>query len=59
MQKAFAFRHDPQIEFASAIVSAWPKRAEFETHRRNATNGAASNPLLAANLATHLSSNGQ
>ena len=59
MRKAFAFRPDPQIEFASAIVSAWPKRTEFETHRRNAVNGAAANPLLAANLASHLPSSGQ
>jgi hypothetical protein len=55
VRKAFAFRHDPEIEFASAIIATWPKRAEFETHRRNAESGAKADSLLAANLATHLS----
>lgn len=55
VQKAFAFRHDPEIEFASAIIATWPKRAEYQTHRRNALAAAESSPLLAANLQTHLS----
>jgi hypothetical protein len=59
VRKAFAFRHDPEIEFASAIIAAWPKRADYETHRRNALAGAKSSSLLAANLATHLQSSGQ
>jgi hypothetical protein len=54
VQKAYAFRHDPEIEFASAIMAASPKRAEYETHRRNAVAGAKPNSLLAANLGTHL-----
>jgi len=54
VQKAHAFRADAEIEFASAIIAASPKRAEYETHRRNAVAGAQSSNLLAANVGTHL-----
>lgn len=54
VQKAYAFRHDAEIEFASAIIAASPKRVEYDAHRRNAVAGAQPNSLLAANLATHL-----
>src|SRR3989442_1745327 len=55
VQKAYVFRHDAEIEFASAIMAASPKRAEYDAHRRNAESGAKTDSLLAANLATHLS----
>jgi hypothetical protein len=54
VQKAYAFRHDAEIEFASAIIAASPKRPEYDTHRRNAVAGASANSLLAANVGTHL-----
>ena len=43
------------MEFAAAIISVWPKRASYDTHVRNATAGASSDPLLAANLTGHIS----
>ena len=54
VQKAIALQKDPQMEFAAAIISAWPKRAEHTEHVRNATAGAANDPLLSKNLAGHL-----
>ena len=54
VQKAYMFRHDAEIEFASAIIAASPKRPEYETHRRNAVAGALASSLLAANVGTHL-----
>lgn len=50
VRKALAFKHDPEIEFASAIIASSPRRAEFEAHRRDAQIGAKTDSLLAANL---------
>jgi hypothetical protein len=55
VQKAYAFRHDAQIAFASAIIAASPKRSDFDAHRRDALAGAKTDALLSANIATHLS----
>jgi hypothetical protein len=55
VQKAYAFRPDAEIAFASAIIAASPKRAEFEAHRRDALAGAKTDTLLSTNIVTHLS----
>ena len=55
VQKAYTFRQDPQIAFASAIIAASPKRADFDAHRRDALAGAKTDALLSANIAAHLS----
>jgi len=44
---------DPEIEFALALASSWPKRKEHDTHLTRARTGAKPSSLLAANLATH------
>jgi hypothetical protein len=54
VQKANAFQNDPQIEFAAAIISLWPKRADHDAHVKNAEAAANTDPLIAANLAAHL-----
>ncbi len=50
--------NDPEMEFAAAVVSVWPRRAEHEEHFRKAVAGAASDPLLAKNLLEHFSDRG-
>ena len=55
VQKAYAFQRDAEIAFASAIIAASPKRADFDAHRRDALAGAKTDALLSANIATHLS----
>ena len=55
VQKAYAFQRDAEIAFASAIIAASPKRADFDAHRRDAVAGAKTDALLSANIATHLS----
>jgi hypothetical protein len=48
--------HDPDMEFALALASAWPmKRAEHLEHLARARAGAKSGSLLATNLASHFS----
>ena len=44
---------DPEMEFAAAVVSSWPKREQHEKHLHNAVAGAANDPLLATNLTAH------
>ncbi len=46
---------NPQMEFAAAMVTSWPRRARHDEHVAKAAAGAARDSLLAANLATHLS----
>jgi len=55
VQKAYVFSRDAEIAFASAIIAAYPKRADFDAHRRDALAGAKTDALLSANIATHLS----
>lgn len=44
---------DPEMEFALALASSWPKRTGHEGHLARARRGAAEGSLLAANLASH------
>lgn len=46
---------DPDMEFALALASSWPKRPERTEHLARARAGAKPGSLLAANLATHFS----
>ena len=41
---------DPEMEFAAAKVSAWPRQAGYETHLQKAAAGANNDRLLATNL---------
>ncbi len=41
---------DPEMEFAAALVTWWPKTDRHDEHLRIAAAGAAQDPLLAANL---------
>ena len=54
VQKAIALKTDPQMEFAAAIISAWPRRADHAEHVRLATAAAPKDELLGRNLSGHL-----
>jgi hypothetical protein len=54
--KALALRGpDPEMEFALALASAWPKGKQHEQHLARARAGAKRGSLLASNLASHFS----
>ena len=46
--------NDPEMEFAAAVITLWPKRAGYEEHLRKAIAGVTSDPLLASNLTSHI-----
>jgi hypothetical protein len=46
---------DPDMEFALALATSWPKRKEHADHLTRARAGAKSGSLLASNLASHFS----
>ena len=53
--KALQLRgNDPEMEFAAALITLWPKKAGHEEHLRKAVAGATSDPLLASNLTNHI-----
>lgn len=47
-------RGSPEMHFAAAMVTIWPRRAEHAAHRIAAIKGASADPLLQRNLAAHL-----
>jgi len=55
LTKALELRggHDPEIEFALALASGWPKRPEHAGHIARARAGAKPGTLLAANVESH------
>jgi hypothetical protein len=54
--KALALRgSDPDMEFALALASSYPKRKEHEQHLARARAGAKAGSLLANNIASHFS----
>ena len=56
LKKALELRGpDPDMEFALALASSWPKRPERDQHLERARAGAKPGSLLAANLASHFS----
>jgi hypothetical protein len=46
---------DPEMEFALALASSWPKQKEHQRHLAQARAGAKPGSLLARNLASHFS----
>jgi hypothetical protein len=46
---------DPEMEFALALASSWPKNKEHTLHLSRARAGAKAGSLLALNLASHFS----
>jgi len=52
VQKALAFRADPQIEFAAAVIASSPRRSDYADHVRNAQAAAKADALIASNLPT-------
>jgi hypothetical protein len=54
IQKAIALTNDPQMEFAAAIITAWPKRSTHPDHVRKATAAAPTDQLLNRNLSDHV-----
>ncbi len=44
---------NPEIEFACALMTVWPKRAEHNRHLQKAGAAARSNSLLSTNLEVH------
>ena len=52
VQKALAFRADPQIEFAAAVIASSPRRPDYADHVRNAQAASKADALLASNVAS-------
>src|SRR5688572_23359074 len=56
MVKALELRGpDPEIEFALALATSWPKQDQHQQHLARARAGAKEGSLLASNLASHFS----
>lgn len=49
---------DPQMEFAAAVITAWPRQKSYDAHLRKAVSGATDGSLLAENLVTHFGHEG-
>ncbi len=47
---------DPEMEFAAAIIAAYPRQKSYDAHLRKAVSGATDGSLLARNLVTHFGS---
>jgi hypothetical protein len=50
--------NDPEMEFAAAVITLWPKRPQHQEHLQNAIAGAQNDALLASNLLSHFPSLG-
>ena len=50
---------DPEMEFAAALITIWPKRETHQQHLRKAVAGAAEGSLLARNLVSHFDDRGR
>jgi hypothetical protein len=44
---------NPEIEFACAMITVWPKNSAHSQHLQKARAAAKTNPLLAANIESH------
>jgi hypothetical protein len=56
LSQAVALRgSNPEMEFALALASSWPRNDQFAFHLAKARAGAAKGTLLALNLESHLS----
>ena len=49
---------DPEMEFAAAVITAWPRQKSYDAHLRKAVAGASDSSLLARNLITHFGKEG-
>jgi hypothetical protein len=59
IRQALALRgNDPQMEFAAAIVTVWPRREEHQDHFSKSVAGAAGDSLLTRNLLDHFAERG-
>ncbi|HYK88308.1 MAG TPA: hypothetical protein VE398_06040 [Acidobacteriota bacterium] len=60
IQEALQARgNDPEMEFAAALATLWPKNEHHQEHFRKAVAGAAGDSLLAANLLNHFPDRGK
>ena len=59
VQRALSLRgQDPEMEFAAAVITAWPRQESYAAHLRRAVTGATEGSLLAKNLVSHLGQRG-
>lgn len=59
VQKAIRLRgHDPEMEFAAALITLLGQQTDQQQHILKATAGAKDDPLLAQNLKSHFLGNG-
>ncbi len=49
---------DPEMEFAAALITSWPRQERYQEHFRKALAGASGDALLANNLVSHFSDRG-
>jgi hypothetical protein len=60
VEKAIAMRGtDPEMEFAAALITSYPKQKSRDVHLRRAVEGATEDTLLARNLVEHFSERGK
>jgi hypothetical protein len=60
IQEALRLRgNDPEMEFAAAVVTIWPKNERHQAHFRKAVSGAPGDPLLTVNLLSHFADRGK
>jgi len=50
---------DPEMEFAAALISEWPRREDHAQHLQEAVLGASGDPLLTQNLMSHFQNRGR
>ena len=50
---------DPEMEFAAAVVTLWPRNEHHQEHFRNALAGADADPLLSTNLLEQFADRGR
>jgi hypothetical protein len=57
--EALALRgNDPEMEFAAALITVWPRQERHQEHFRKAVTGAAGDALLTDNLVSHFPDRG-
>ena len=60
VEKAMELRgDDPEMEFAAALITVWPRQKAFDAHLRRAAAGAREGTLLAQNLVERFGDRGR
>ncbi len=60
VEKAIEMRgNDPEMEFAAALITVWPRQKSFDEHLRRAAQGAQEGTLLAQNLVDRFGDRGR